>query len=334
MSPGPPPQGRSRRGPRPRAGAADARHRRRPAPQLRVLRRPVAVRTQAGRRTDHRRARRGRRTAAVAHRPHGQRHLPGGRRGAGGAGDGRLRRGRGDRGAARGAHRLLPAPAADGPDRPAGGAGQSGRRHLLRLRRAGPGRPGHHRPAAARPQVTAARRVHLPPAAALHPAPQPQRPRPARRGVRPRLGGADRQARGRRLPAAPLDGLAEAEVRGRPGVRDRRLHRAGRLADRLRRAAARLPRRGRRAGLRGPGRHRLQRPGAALAARAAGRTRPAHTAVHRPRGPRRGAHWAEPVLVAQVAFTEWTRDGLLRHPRFLGLRDDKDPADVVRESPA
>ena len=48
----------------------------------------------------------------------------------------------------------------------------------------------------------------------------------------------------------------------------------------------------------------------------------------------RGAHWAEPVLVAQVAFTEWTRDGLLRHPRFLGLRDDKDPADVVRESPA
>lgn len=47
----------------------------------------------------------------------------------------------------------------------------------------------------------------------------------------------------------------------------------------------------------------------------------------------RAAHWAEPVLVAQVAFTEWTRDGMLRHPRFLGLRDDKDPADVVREAP-
>ena len=45
----------------------------------------------------------------------------------------------------------------------------------------------------------------------------------------------------------------------------------------------------------------------------------------------RTAHWVEPVLVAQVAFTEWTRDGLLRHPRFLGLRFDKDPADVVRE---
>ncbi|AXG83001.1 non-homologous end-joining DNA ligase [Streptomyces paludis] len=42
--------------------------------------------------------------------------------------------------------------------------------------------------------------------------------------------------------------------------------------------------------------------------------------------------WARPRLVAAVAFTEWTRDGMLRHPRFLGLRDDKQPADVVRES--
>lgn len=45
----------------------------------------------------------------------------------------------------------------------------------------------------------------------------------------------------------------------------------------------------------------------------------------------RAAHWARPVLVAQVAFTQWTRDGMLRHPSFQGLRDDKDPADVVRE---
>lgn len=48
----------------------------------------------------------------------------------------------------------------------------------------------------------------------------------------------------------------------------------------------------------------------------------------------RGAHWARPELVAQVAFTEWTRDGMLRHPRFLGLRDDKAPQDVVRELPS
>ncbi|MEV5281446.1 non-homologous end-joining DNA ligase [Streptomyces sp. NPDC052811] len=46
-----------------------------------------------------------------------------------------------------------------------------------------------------------------------------------------------------------------------------------------------------------------------------------------------GAHWVRPRLVAQIAFAEWTRDGLLRHPRYQGLRDDKDPADVVREYP-
>lgn len=45
------------------------------------------------------------------------------------------------------------------------------------------------------------------------------------------------------------------------------------------------------------------------------------------------SHWVEPVLVAQVAFTEWTRDGMLRHPRFLGLRDDKPAGAVARERP-
>jgi bifunctional non-homologous end joining protein LigD len=49
--------------------------------------------------------------------------------------------------------------------------------------------------------------------------------------------------------------------------------------------------------------------------------------------PRSGVHWVEPRLVGQVGFSEWTTAGQLRHPRFLGLRDDKDPADVVRESP-
>ena len=47
----------------------------------------------------------------------------------------------------------------------------------------------------------------------------------------------------------------------------------------------------------------------------------------------RDVTWAEPRLVAQVGFSEWTRDGRLRHPRFLGLRDDKDAAEVVRETP-
>jgi DNA ligase D-like protein (predicted ligase) len=45
----------------------------------------------------------------------------------------------------------------------------------------------------------------------------------------------------------------------------------------------------------------------------------------------RGAHWTRPLLVVQVGFAEWTDESLLRQPRFLGLRDDKDPTDVVRE---
>jgi bifunctional non-homologous end joining protein LigD len=45
----------------------------------------------------------------------------------------------------------------------------------------------------------------------------------------------------------------------------------------------------------------------------------------------RGAHWLRPQLVAQLGFTEWTRDHRLRHPRFLGLREDKPATDVTRE---
>ena len=49
--------------------------------------------------------------------------------------------------------------------------------------------------------------------------------------------------------------------------------------------------------------------------------------------PRSGVHWVEPKLVAQVGFSEWTADGELRHPRYQGLRRDKDPAQVLRETP-
>jgi bifunctional non-homologous end joining protein LigD len=44
-------------------------------------------------------------------------------------------------------------------------------------------------------------------------------------------------------------------------------------------------------------------------------------------------HWAAPKYVAEVRFNEWTTDGRLRQPVFLGLRDDKDPTTVVREPP-
>jgi DNA ligase D-like protein (predicted ligase) len=47
--------------------------------------------------------------------------------------------------------------------------------------------------------------------------------------------------------------------------------------------------------------------------------------------PRRGVHWVKPKLVAQIGFTEWTPEGKLRHPRFLGLREDKEPTEVVKE---
>lgn len=45
------------------------------------------------------------------------------------------------------------------------------------------------------------------------------------------------------------------------------------------------------------------------------------------------AHWCKPELVVQVRFTEWTRDMYLRHPAYLGIRLDKEAADVVAEKP-
>jgi bifunctional non-homologous end joining protein LigD len=44
-----------------------------------------------------------------------------------------------------------------------------------------------------------------------------------------------------------------------------------------------------------------------------------------------GARWVKPTLVAEVAFTEWTSDGKMRHPSFQGLREDKSPREVTRE---
>src|SRR5688572_22427021 len=46
-----------------------------------------------------------------------------------------------------------------------------------------------------------------------------------------------------------------------------------------------------------------------------------------------GITWVEPKLVAEVSFTEWTSDGILRHPSFEGLREDKSPREVRREEP-
>jgi bifunctional non-homologous end joining protein LigD len=55
--------------------------------------------------------------------------------------------------------------------------------------------------------------------------------------------------------------------------------------------------------------------------------------VEVPRADRKGAHWIQPKLVAEIAFSEFTADGILRHPSFIALREDKPASEVVREMP-
>jgi bifunctional non-homologous end joining protein LigD len=50
------------------------------------------------------------------------------------------------------------------------------------------------------------------------------------------------------------------------------------------------------------------------------------------RRPQRDARFVDPVLVCEVAFSEWTAAGTLRHPSYQGLRDDKPARKVVREA--
>lgn len=60
-------------------------------------------------------------------------------------------------------------------------------------------------------------------------------------------------------------------------------------------------------------------------------TSPFETAL--PSADRAGARWVEPILVGEVRFAEWTRDGRLRQPAWRGIRPDKDPHDVAVETP-
>lgn len=52
-----------------------------------------------------------------------------------------------------------------------------------------------------------------------------------------------------------------------------------------------------------------------------------------PAGEWRAAHWIKPQLLCEVAFTEWTEDGRIRHPSFQGLREDKNVGEVEQEIP-
>lgn len=73
----------------------------------------------------------------------------------------------------------------------------------------------------------------------------------------------------------------------------------------------------------------------ALRQRLEGLARPSPPFAERVKEPGlRDVRWASPELVAEVEFSEWTRAGKVRHPSFLGLREDKDPREVVREQPA
>jgi ATP-dependent DNA ligase len=49
--------------------------------------------------------------------------------------------------------------------------------------------------------------------------------------------------------------------------------------------------------------------------------------------PRLRAHWVRPTIIVQVSFIEWTAHGKLRHPRLVGVRFDKNPRQVIRETP-
>ncbi len=55
--------------------------------------------------------------------------------------------------------------------------------------------------------------------------------------------------------------------------------------------------------------------------------------VEVPRADRKGTHWIKPKLVAEINFSEFTDDGILRHPSFVGLREDKPASQVVVETP-
>jgi bifunctional non-homologous end joining protein LigD len=53
-----------------------------------------------------------------------------------------------------------------------------------------------------------------------------------------------------------------------------------------------------------------------------------------PRADARDARWVEPVTVAEVEFTDWTRDRRVRHPSLKGIREDKEAREVTIERPA
>ena len=164
--------------------------------------------------------------------------------------------------------------------------------------------------------------------------------------ARQRLGRADCETGRLRVSIRQADaGLAEAQDRPRTGIRHRRLDRAAPHAHVLRGAAARAYTRTITAetaratessadsarsafvplGVHRPHGNRLQRARARAADEAPEAARDNECPFRERPQTNERPHWVQPKLVAQIKFTEWTADGKLRHPVYLGLRDDKKP---------
>ena len=161
----------------------------------------------------------------------------------------------------------------------------------------------------------------------------------ARRGPRAGARGHRRQAPVVAVPPGQADQrLAEDQASAPPGVRRRGLH-AGRGSSRreLRRARSRGAARKARCVTSATSVPASTTP---RSKRLLGLLRPLHRDsspfAELPKLPRlrlADIQWVEPQLVAEVRFTEWTHDARLRHPSYLGLRDDKAAAEVKREAP-
>ena len=153
----------------------------------------------------------------------------------------------------------------------------------------------------------------------------------SRRARHGRRGG---QAAGLEVPARGADrSLAQDQEPAAPGGRRGRLQAGQGQPDRPGRVAAHRGERRLRADLRGSRRDRVQRRDAAHAGQRLEPLRRPDSPFDGPVPPEhaRTAVWVEPRLVIEVTFDRWTRAGRMRAPVYKGLRDDKDPADVIRE---
>ncbi len=136
--------------------------------------------------------------------------------------------------------------------------------------------------------------------------------RPARRACQLGLEGIIGKRTDSRYISRRSPDLDQAQVPAAPGVRDRRLHRPKGARSGLRLAAARRARRRGRAATMRQRRHRLRRRAPADIKARLDKPRDDECPFdQRPAGVK--AHWVKPKLVAEVAFTEWTRDGRIRH---------------------